>query len=336
MVPISLSVLPAFSDQHRQYDHPDYKKDPGQEHKVKPDLQSAERKVLLNKPKTFCSIEKTISIWSFTDRIMKEPVLVFITIIVVFLAASGCVSAPAGPAPAATTSVPQEARPHYIIGVDGDFPPFTSQDGGGNFSGFDIEAARYVAGWEGFDVTFVAVPWDSVVSLLGAKKIDIIWSGMTVTEDRKAQVNFSVPYYTVNQSIAVRAGSNFTMQDFSAGRLRIGAQAGSTEADWVLADLVRTGKMPAANLILYPDITALTSNLENGTVDASIIQAPAQQGEIAGRPLKIIGETPVQETYAVAVRKADPELLARINDGLMQLMKDPYWQQLLQKHGLGQ
>jgi polar amino acid transport system substrate-binding protein len=266
---------------------------------------------------------------------MKGTAIVFITLLSGLLVTAGCVSAPEGPAPAPAASTVQEGRPHYIIGIDADFPPFTSKDAGGNFSGFDIDAARWIAEREGFDVKFVAVPWDNVVSSLEGGKIDIIWSGMTVTEDRKARVNFSHPYYTVNQSIAVRAGSNLTMQDFYDGRLRVGAEAGSTDADWVLDNLVRTGKMPDSNLVLYPDIMAVTDNLEKGNVDASIIQAPAQKWEIANRPLIIIGETPVQGEYAVAVRKTDPKILAMVNDGLMQLMKEPYWQQLLQKYGLG-
>jgi polar amino acid transport system substrate-binding protein len=126
------------------------------------------------------------------------------------------------------------------------------------------------------------------------------------------------------------------MQDLYDGRMRIGVQAGSTDADWVIKNLIRTGKMPTSNLIQYPDITILTNNLENGTIDASIIQAPSQQRAVTGRPLVIIGTIPSPDRYAVAIRKTDPELLAIVNDGLLQLMKDPYWQQLKQKYGLEQ
>jgi polar amino acid transport system substrate-binding protein len=264
---------------------------------------------------------------------MKGTVPVFIALSFLLLAA-GCVSAPGSPAPQPATTTPQEVRPLYIIGVDGAYPPFTSMDSGGNFSGFDIDAARWIAEREGFDVQFVAVPWDNVVPALEKGTIDIIWSGMTVTKERQAQVNFSVPYYTVNKSIATRAGSTVTLQDLYDGRLRIGAQAGSTEADWVRDNLVLTGKMPASNLSLYPDITSLTTNLENGTVDASIIQSPSQQRVVTQRPLVIIGTILSLDRYAVAVRKTDPELLASVDDGLLALMKDTYWQQLKQKYGL--
>jgi polar amino acid transport system substrate-binding protein len=124
------------------------------------------------------------------------------------------------------------------------------------------------------------------------------------------------------------------MEDLYAGRLRVGVQNGSTEADWVTQNLVRTGKMPAKNLSQYPDITTLTGRLGDGTIDVSIVQAPSQELSVAGKPLVIIGNTPQHDNYAVAVRKTDTVLLGKINNGLLQMMKDPYWQQLKQKYGL--
>jgi ABC-type amino acid transport substrate-binding protein len=69
-------------------------------------------------------------------------------------------------------------------------------------------------------------------------------------------------------------------------------------------------------------------------VGASIVQAPSQQYAIAGRNLTIIGTVPAQESYAVAVRKGDTELLATLDRGLVRLKGDPYWQQIREKHGI--
>lgn len=266
-------------------------------------------------------------------RYMKFTYFLIVLIIFGCIAAAGCTSAPHSTAPV-TTPAPQETRPHYVIGVDADFPPFTSQDGTGNFSGFDIEAARAVAAQEGFDVTFVAVPWDMAISSLESKKIDLIWSGMTISPERSALVNFSVPYYRVNQSIAVRENSGFTLQDFRTGKLRIGAQTGSTEAEYIQVNLIDTGILPAANFTEYKNIATLTGALVNGTVDASLVQAPTQANEIAGKPLVIIGKTGAQDSYAVAVRKTDTALQASIDSGLGRLMDGPAWQEMKKKYGL--
>jgi len=264
---------------------------------------------------------------------MKLPVFLVVLLIFGGIAAAGCTSAPHS-TPPVTTPAPQETRPHYVIGVDADFPPFSVQDSSGNFSGFDIDAARRVAEIEGFDITFAAVPWDSAISTLESGKIDMIWSGMTVSPERSALVNFSVPYYRVTRSIAVREGSGFSMEDFNKGKIRIGAQAGSTEQEWVEVNLIETGRMPEANLSLYKDITGVTGALVNGTVDATLVQAPTQARAIQGKPLVIIGNTMDEDTYAVAVRNSDTALQATIDRGLARLMNDPAWQELKVQYGL--
>ncbi len=265
---------------------------------------------------------------------MTRKVIVLIALVLLLLIVAGCISAPRAPAPIQATVTPTDVRPHYLVGVDADFPPFASKDSGGTISGFDIDAARWIAERKGFEVEFVGVPWEDAISLLEAGKIDMIASGMTITEKRQARVNFSQPYYTVNMSIAAREGSTITMQDLYDGRLRIGGQSGTNEVDWVNDTLIKTGKMPAFNLSLYPDSTTLTRDLQNRTIDASVIQSAGQQRAISGGGLVIIGTIPSQEKIAIAVRKTDPELLAAIDDGLLQLMKDPYWEQLKQKYGL--
>jgi polar amino acid transport system substrate-binding protein len=265
---------------------------------------------------------------------MKDTAAIVMVIIVVFLAASGCVSAPADQPRTAITPVPQEGKPQYVIGVDSDYPPFTYRDAAGNLTGFDIDAARWIAEREGFDVEFVAVPWDRIMPALKDGTIDMVYSGMTVTPEREKDARFTTSYYTVNLSVAIRQGSGVALQDLYAGRLRIGTQDGSTGAAWVEEKLVKSGKMPAANHIRFPDLSALVENLANKTIDASVYDAPPQEWAITGKSLTIIGEIPTQERYAVAIRKNDTHLLATMDDGLRQIMADPYWQHLLRKYDL--
>jgi polar amino acid transport system substrate-binding protein len=264
---------------------------------------------------------------------MKGTVILAIALLFGFLAASGCISAPAGQAPATTTPVSPEGRPHYVIGVDAHYPPFTYRDDTGNFTGLDIESARWIAHRQGFDVEFVAVPWNGILTALLNGTIDMVYSGMTITPERQQEFDFTIPYFTVTKSVAVRSGSNITMPDLIGGHIRIGAQAGATGAAWVEENLIRPGKMPAGQMFLYPDVPALTEALVNGTIDASISDTPTQEQTIAGKPLVILGEIPTGEHYAVAVRKTDPHLRATMDEGLRQLMADPEWQELLKKYG---
>jgi polar amino acid transport system substrate-binding protein len=265
---------------------------------------------------------------------MKPAVILVIVFLIGSLTVAGCTSGPAGQPPPSTTPVPAEEKPHYTIGIDADYPPFTYRDSEGNFTGFDIESARWIADREGFDVEFVAVPWDAIIPTLQSGTIDMIYSGISITPDREKEVNFTIPYYTVTKSVAVRSGSNITLEDLYNGRLRVGTQSGSSAETWIEDTLIEPGSMPASNLVLYPNLSAVTEGLMSGSFDASIIDTPSQLQLISGKPLVILGEIPTADQYAVAVRKTDPELLATMNDGLRQLMADPYWQQLLQKYGL--
>lgn len=260
--------------------------------------------------------------------------VLFIPLITGLLLASGCVSTPDTVSPVATAPVAKEPRPQYIVGVDGDYPPFTFRDSAGNFTGIDIEAARWIADRQGFDVEFVAVPWDAIIPALKEGSIDMVYSGMTITPEREAEVDFTRPYLSVTMSLAVRTGSPVTTDDLYAGRLKVGAQAGSTGAEWVESNLVKAGKMPAGQLVLYPDTSALTGGLVNGSIDISISDMPVQEQTISGRPLRILAEVAHEQHYAVAVRKTDPHILVMMDEGLQHLMADPFWEELMRKYGI--
>lgn len=265
---------------------------------------------------------------------MKHLAILTFALLSGLLLASGCISAPPAQAPSATTPIPPLEKPHYTIGIDADYPPFTYRDSTANFTGLDIEAARWIAERQGFEVGFVPVPWDRVLEAFMDGHIDMVYSGMTITPEREKEVAFTIPYFTVTKSVAVRSGSNVTLDDLNAGRLRVGAQAGSTGESWVKEHLVNTGILDPGQAFMYPDVLTLTDALVNGSIDASLSDTPTQQQAIAGKPLIIIGEIPAVEQYAVAVRKNDTHLRAVMDEGLRQLMADPHWQELLEKYGL--
>ncbi|MBP1929827.1 polar amino acid transport system substrate-binding protein [Methanolinea mesophila] len=265
---------------------------------------------------------------------MKRAFILLLVALAGITLLSGCVNSPQGEPAPVVTPLPPEEKPHYNIGIDADYPPFTYRDSTGNFSGFDIDSARWIAEREGFTVEFVQIPWDTIIPTLQDGRIDMIYSGMAITPERQKEVNFTIPYYTVNTSMAVRSGSNITLQDLYDGRIRVGTQSGSADVTWVESTLIRTGKMPAAYLVLYPDLVTLTGGLLEGQIDASLADTPSQERLIAGKDLVIVGEIPTDDRYAVAVRKTDPKLLSTMNDGLRRLMADPHWQVLLNNYGL--
>lgn len=257
--------------------------------------------------------------------------IILVLLMSVLLLSSGCtnqgssVEKPTTPAPQAKS---------YVVGIDAEYPPYSFLDPNGTATGFDVESMRWIAEKEGFTVTFQPTAWDGIIPSLQAGKIDIIYSGMTITDERKEKVSFSMPYLKINQSVAVHQAGNYTMDDFLAGRLVVGAQRGTTGAFWVEDSLIETGKMPAGDLKVYDNFPLVATDLAFKRIDAAIYDRPPMIDAIAGKPLVIIGEIDTGEEYGVALRKDDTELLAAINRGLTALMQDPYWQELKVKYKL--
>lgn len=222
----------------------------------------------------------------------------------------------------------------YIVGVDGNYAPYSYIETDGSVTGFDVESVKWIAEKMGFEVKIQPMDWDAMIPSLNANKIDMVYSGMTITPERAEQVTFSTPYLRINQSVAINNDSAITMADIMAGTVVIGAQRGTTGQIWVEENLIANGTMPKDNLKLYDNFPLVITDLQNKRIEASIYDRPSHLAAIEGKPIHIIGEINTGEEYGVAMRKDDAELQEKINTGLDELMKDPYWQELLEKYNL--
>ena len=224
----------------------------------------------------------------------------------------------------------------YIVGIDDAYMPFSYIDKDGNAQGFDVDSMKWIAEKNNIKVTFLAVDWDSIIPALNAGKIDMVYAGMSITPLRLEQVNFSDPYWTVVQDVAVREDSDVTIEDVHAGKVVLGAQRGCTAALWIEDSLVDEGLMPASNLKLYKDTPLAVEDLKAGRVDAVMYDDVSLKDIVEGLPVKIIGsvETQEQESFGVAIRKEDTALLKFMNEAIAELRADPYWEELKEKHNL--
>jgi polar amino acid transport system substrate-binding protein len=223
----------------------------------------------------------------------------------------------------------------YIVGIDAEYQPYSYLDPNGTPTGFDVESMRWIAEKKGLKVTFQPTAWDGMIPSMDAGKIDMVYSGMTITPERAEKVNFSIPYLKINQSIAVPNSGTKTLDDFYAGKMVIGAQRGTTGAIWVENNLVNKGLMAKDNLKLYDSFPLVAADLVIGRIDAAVYDKPSMVTAIADKPAKIIGEIDTDEQYGVAIPKSNPMLLQTMNEGLTELMKDPYWQVLRNRYSLG-
>ena len=98
-----------------------------------------------------------------------------------------------------------------VAGLDDSFVPMGFKNEKGEIVGFDIDLARAVAQKLGSEVEFKPINWDSKILDLNGGNIDLIWNGLTITDERKKETEMSNPYLTVHQLIVARAGEKIQM-----------------------------------------------------------------------------------------------------------------------------
>lgn len=223
------------------------------------------------------------------------------------------------------------AKKAYVNGIDANYPPFAYIDANGKPAGFDVDSLNWIAEKMGFTIEHKAMEWSTIVQSVVSKKIDMVYSGMSITEERAKQVNFSDPYWKVAQVVISKKGAGLTVDKVFKGGMKLGVQSGTSEADALQNQVGKDGNN--YELKYYDSAPLAIMDILNGRVPAAAMDiAPAEDAIKHGKDLEIVGEFGEPEFFGVAVRKEDKELLDTINKGLKMLMADPYWEELRAKH----
>jgi polar amino acid transport system substrate-binding protein len=226
----------------------------------------------------------------------------------------------------ATFAVAQEKV--YINGIDANFPPYAFVDKSGNPDGFDVKALDWIAKEMKFKVKHQPMDWDGIIPSLKAKKIDIVASGMSITDERKKQVNFTIAYEKIKQVLVGKKDANLTPEKAMADGNKIGVQRGTTEAKWIEENLIKKGGKKF-ELVQYDSAPLAIEDVVNGRIIAAAMDDAPALDAAKKKPIKILGGFGMKdEEYGYAIRKEDTEFLKKVNEGLKKLMKSPYWAEL--------
>jgi len=216
----------------------------------------------------------------------------------------------------------------YINGIDANFPPFAYVNKSGNPDGFDVKALDWIAKQMGFKVKHQPMDWDGIIPSLKAKKIDIVASGMSITDERSKQVNFTISYWKIKQVLVAKKDASVTAEKALADGNRIGVQRGTTEAKWIEENLIKKGGKKL-ELVQYDSAPLAVEDVVNGRIVAAAMDDAPAIDATKKKPVKILGGFGMQdEDFGYAIRKEDTEFLKKVNEGLTKLMKDPYWAEL--------
>jgi polar amino acid transport system substrate-binding protein len=272
--------------------------------------------------------------WLKLDEKMKKrfSLLVVAFLASVFLVACDKKEEPAPVSAPITTSAPvadpaptPEPAPAsaqaIVIGLDDHFPPMGFRDDKGEIVGFDIDLAREAGKRLGLEVTFKPIDWSAKEAELNGKRIDVLWDGLTITEERKATILFTKPYLENRQIIVVAGKSPITTKAGLADKV-VGVQDGSSAVDAIAKD-AETAKTIKELKQFSDNVTALM-DLSAGRLDAIVVDEIVGRYYTAKKPdeYRVLEDNFGAEEYGVGTRKEDAELVGKIDKALDDMKAD--------------
>ncbi len=217
------------------------------------------------------------------------------------------------------------------MATNAEFPPYEFYEGE-KVVGIDAEIAGAIAEKLGMELEIVDTAFDSIIPAIVAGKYDMGMAGMTVTDERLEEVNFSDSYATGVQVVIVNKDSEIKTVDdlFGDKNYTIGVQTGTTGDLYSTWDIEDEGLGKVSRFNKGADAVEA---LKIGKVDCVIIDnEPAKAFVAESENLVILDTAYAEEQYAIAVSKENTELLDSINKALSELTEDGTLQKIVDKY----
>jgi len=211
------------------------------------------------------------------------------------------------------------------------YAPMNFKDANGNLTGFDTELAKVICERLGVEPVFQIINWDTKEVELNAKTIDCIWNGLTINDERKANMELTQPYVKNAQVVLMKDGASYQDTSSLIGKTVV-AEQGSAGEDTIKAD----ANLKQASYIPKSVQSDCLMEVKAGTADAAILDltlAKTMTGEGTNYADLKIMERLGEEDYGVAFRKGS-DLCAEVNKLFDELRADGTLATLADKYGL--
>ena len=213
------------------------------------------------------------------------------------------------------------------------FAPMDYMDDNGELTGFEVEFGKAVCEKLGVTPEFIEIDWNAKETELAAKNIDCIWNGMTITEERAANMSISVPYMT-NKQVVVTKAENAEKYAASLAGATVVAEAGSAGEELATAD----DFFKEANFTPVDSMAKALMDVAAGTSDVAVVDYVASIGSIGDdtdfKDLVVVEtEEFSPEEYGIAFRKGS-DMTEKVNAAIKELAADGTLAEIAAKYKL--
>lgn len=239
---------------------------------------------------------------------MKRSSIFLLTIVAMFSLLAAC------------SSNDGEKEDKLVIGIDDKFAPMGFRDENNEITGFDIDYAKAATEKMDVEVEFQPIDWKTKESELSSGRIDLIWNGYTITDERKEKVLFTKPYLENAQVVVTLEDSKLTKLDDLAGKV-VGLQSLSSASDALNDNPI---KSEIKTITEYSDNVLALSDLKAGRLDAVVIDEVVIDYYMSKEEetFKVLDESLSPEEYGVGVKKGNEDLLKDLQDALDEMNED--------------
>lgn len=214
----------------------------------------------------------------------------------------------------------QEAN-KLVVGVEGAFPPFNYFDSDDELVGFDVDISKEIGERLGVEIEFAPTPWDTIIGGLTSKKYDVIISSVAPTEERKAKVDFTEPYYTTGVQIFTNPESDIKGPEDLKGK-SVGVVTGTTFAE--------EAEKLGASTVFYDSDLLTFQDLSNERIDAIVTDRTVGLDIVKKQdyPFVTVGELLYEETPGITLNKNESELKEKLNEAIKEMKEDGTYEKI--------
>ena len=217
------------------------------------------------------------------------------------------------------------------VGVMGTYQPYNFLNEKKEMDGFDADIAKEIGKRLGVDVEFVAQEFSGMIAGLQAEKFDTVISQMTITDERKKQMDFTDPYITNHVKIIVADSdqSITSVEDFKGKDIGVGL--GTNDETYLRTELLP--KVGDFTIKTYDDVITSLKDLDAGRIDATINNMYAIKPVIEknGFKIKAVGEPIKSDQAGIAVRKGNETFITELNRILNEMKEDGTYKEIYVK-----